>query len=56
MKTRRRMGRVIAARLVIKLSGDDYDRWAAFAKQQRLTLEQLVAQGVELAIARGSTR
>ena len=52
----RRMGRVIAARLEIRLTGDDYRRWKAAADRQHLGLEQLVRESVELAIARGSTR
>jgi hypothetical protein len=51
-----RLGQVIAARIHIKLTGDDYERWREAADRQALTLEQLVRESVELAIARGSTR
>jgi hypothetical protein len=51
-----RLGRVIAARLEIKLTGEDYERWREAADRQALTLEHLVRESVELAIARGSTR
>jgi hypothetical protein len=47
---------VIAARLEIMLTGDDFERWRDAADRQSLTLEQLVRESVELAMARGSTR
>lgn len=42
--------------LRIRLTDPDRQRWLVAAEQQRIPLEQLVREAVELAIARGSTR
>lgn len=40
----------------ITLSGADLVRWHALAKRQGITLEQLVKESVEMAIARQASR
>lgn len=51
-----RAGKAAEARFEIRLTGDDLRKWTAFADKQGITLAELVREGVELAMARGSTR
>lgn len=53
-KVRRR--KPMEARLEIRLSGDDYKRYANEAAKQNLTLAQWAREAFELAYARGATR
>ena len=53
-RVRRR--KLLEARLEIRLSGDDYKRYANEAAKQNLTLAQWARGAFELAYTRGATR
>ena len=58
MVTARRRSRLAASTVTFKITIDGVDliKWHSLAKQQGISLEQLVRESVELAIARGSSR
>lgn len=51
-----RAGKVSSARLEIRLTGVEYERWSTAAERQNLTLSDWVREACELAWVRGSTR
>ena len=55
-RPRRRSRRDDHVTFTVTLDGVDLIRWHALAQQQGISLEQLVRESVELAIARGSSR